>query len=295
MKKIDVHVHCIGWKNPISGSENCAPTPDELRISYKELNVEKGILLPEVNPECMYMLQSNEEAEFLSNNNKDLLYWCCNIDPRMGDNSSKTDFSNYLNLCKKRGAVGVGEICVNMWADDPLMENLFYHCAESDMPVIIHIGHKQYDCYGIIDDLGLPRLEKILKKYPKLKILGHSQCFWSEISDDVTVDNRYTNPQGKANGGRIVELMRECPNLYCDLSANSGYNAMTRDPDFTYRFFEEFSDRIMYGSDICRPFQERPLSAWLDESYEKGYLSEKNYGKICRENAIRIFKLNEDF
>ena len=34
----------------------------------------------------------------------------------------------------------------------------------------IHMASKRYGCYGVIDDLGLPRLEKMLKKYPRLKI-----------------------------------------------------------------------------------------------------------------------------
>ena len=134
----------------------------------------------------------------------------------------------------------------------------------------------------------------MLKKYPKLKILGHSHCFWSEISSDVTNETRHTSPKGKVNGGRIVELMREYPNLYCDMSANSGFNAMTRDPDFTYKFFEEFSDRLMYGTDICTAKWNNPFGDWLDESYEKGFIKEDIYRKICRENAIKLFKLKEE-
>lgn len=36
-----------------------------------------------------------------------------------------------------------------------------------------------------------------------------------------------------------------------ELSAGSGMTAMTRDPEHAVRFFEEFSDRILYGCDIC--------------------------------------------
>lgn len=38
--------------------------------------------------------------------------------------------------------------------------------------------------YGVCDYAGLPLLEQTLKHFPKLKILGHSQLFWLEISSD---------------------------------------------------------------------------------------------------------------
>jgi len=159
------------------------------------------------------------------------------------------------------------------------------------MPVIIHIAPKQGDYYGIVDDLGLPRIEKLLKKYPNLKLIGHSQCFWSEIDKNVTNENKSGYPGGKVKAGRIVELMREYSNLYCDLSAGSGYNALSRDPEFAYRFIEEFSDRLMFGTDICSPSNVMLLSGWLDQAFADGYISESNYNKISRENAIRILKL----
>ena len=107
----------------------------------------------------------------------------------MGENSPTTDFSYFLEAYKKARGSWVGEITANLYADDPLMDNLFYHCGECDMPVIIHIAPHKYGCYGIIDELGLPRIEKCLKS-SKLKIIGHSQCFWSEIDSKVSSENR---------------------------------------------------------------------------------------------------------
>lgn len=293
MDKIDVHIHTSMWQNTFIQFDAILASPEEIRAIYKRKNIDKGFIMPLISPEFRFSVQTNEEMEYIANNNSDIFYWCCNVDPRMGDNDAKTDLSKILNYYKERGAIGVGEVTANLYADDPLMENLFYHCGECDMPVTIHVAEKKYGCYGIIDDLGLPRLEKILKKYPKTKILGHSHCFWSEISDNVTEENRMECVQGKSTGGRIVELMREYPNLYCDLSANSARNAMMRDPDFTYRFFEEFSDRLMYGTDICTAEWNNPFGDWLDEGFAKGLISEENYKKICRENAIKLFRLKE--
>ena len=293
-KKIDVHIHTSMWENAQIQPHVVLANTGQIREIYKRKNIEKGFLLPLISPEYRFCVQTNEEMEYIAKNNADVFYWFCNVDPRMCENNSKSDLSYMLEHYKKRGAIGVGEVTANLYADDPLMENLFYHCGEMDMPVTIHIAQYKYNSYGIIDELGLPRLEKILKKYPKVKILGHSQCFWSEISADVDETTRNRYPKGKVKEGRIVELMRNYPNLYCDVSAGSGCNAMTRDPDFAYGFIEEFSDRLMYGTDVCTAKWDNNFAEWLDESFENGNICEENYRKICRENAIKLFKLMEE-
>jgi len=168
---------------------------------------------------------------------------------------------------------------------------MLYHANACRMPVIIHLApdSSKYGYYGIRDELGLDGLEKTLKKYPDLKIFGHSQMFWAHMSGDITEDKLGGYPTGKVTSdGRIAELMREYPNLYGDMSAGSGGNAFMRDPDYAYRFIEEFADRLMFGTDICAPHNFFPLSGWLDESLMNGCISQENYIKICRGNAERL-------
>ena len=132
----------------------------------------------------------------------------------------------------------------------------------------------------------------MLKKHPKLKIFGHSQCFWSEIGKN-TEETRGTYPKGKVEGGRLPELLRNYENLYCDLSAGSGSNALTRDREHAARFIEEFSDRILYGCDICAKVNTFPFDfdAFLTSMRESGEISEENYRKIVRENAVKLLSL----
>lgn len=291
MKKIDVHAHTTMWGENLPTFNTTLITPEQLQKRYEELNIEKGFILPLLSPESRSFVQSNEEMEYIASKYADTFFYFCNIDPRMCGNTDKSDLSKLLNYYKEKGAKGVGEVTANIYIDDPFMDNLFYHCQECDMPVTIHMAPEKYGYYGVIDDLGLGRLEKILKKYPKLKILGHSQCFWSEIGSDTTEENRNGYPKEKVSEGAVIRIMRECPNLYCDLSAGSGYNALSRDEDFAYKFIEEFGDRLLYGTDFYMPNQQILLADWLDKSYEKGYITEENYKKICRENAIKIFGL----
>ena len=39
------------------------------------------------------------------------------------------------------------------------------------------------------------------------------------------------------------------PNLFGDMSANSGNNAMSRDPEFTADFLKRHQDKLFFGSD----------------------------------------------
>ena len=50
-------------------------------------------------------------------------------------------------------------------------------------------------------------------------------------------------------GGQLVRLLRSYPNLWCDLSARSGWNALNRDHRFAREFLQEFQDRILYARD----------------------------------------------
>ena len=150
----------------------------------------------------------------------------------------------------------------------------------------------KYGHYGIQDSLGLPRLERMLKKHPKLKILGHSMMFWSGISGDVTRENMNGYPSGKVTpGGPLVRLMREYEFLYGDMSAGSGGNAIMRDTEFGCKFIEEFQDKLFFGTDICSPKNDMRLSFWLDDVAEKGLISETAYRKVCRLNALKLLGL----
>ena len=296
IKKIDVHAHCAAWPEyepayPDNGTKKLS-VPEIFEKFYKRLNVERAVLLPGTSPEGSLSSIPSSINKFLADSYPDKLFWFCNVDPRQLSNSPDANLGYLLEFYKSIGAKGVGELTCNLYADDPLIDNLFEYCAELDLPVTVHIAPALGSYYGIVDDLGLPRLEKMLKKHPKLKIFGHSQPFWSEIGRN-TAETRNTYPTGKVEGGRLPELLREYPNLYCDLSAGSGANALMRDREHAARFIEEFSDRIMYGCDICSPLNTFPFAfdEFLTDMRAKGEISEANYKKLVRENAIRILDL----
>ncbi len=296
IKKIDVHAHALAFPQyaPHTGNGAKMVSPEEVLRFYDDLNIEKGLLLPLISPESLYETITPADCRYITEKYPQRFDWACNVDPRAINNTPTSNLSILLQQYKEMGAKAMGELTANLYIDDPKTDNLLYHCAEVDLPVIIHIAPGFDGYYGIVDDLHLPRLEKMLKKHPKLKIIGHSQCFWSEISADTTDENRGKYPTGKVTDGTIARLMREYPNLYAETSADSGATALMRDVEYTARFFEEFSDRIMFGCDICRTTNQHPykLDAFLDKMLEDGMLSKENYKKIVRDNAIRILELD---
>jgi predicted TIM-barrel fold metal-dependent hydrolase len=159
------------------------------------------------------------------------------------------------------------------------------------MPLTFHIGPTLGGCYGLVDEIGLKRLEKELAKFKNLVFLGHSQAFWAEIGTNVDEISRCGYPTGKVVPGRVVELFRKYENLYGDLSAGSGFNALSRDPEFGYDFIEEFQDRLLFGTDICAPENNMKLSFWLDDAVAGGKISQKAYRKVSRENAEKLLGL----
>ena len=295
IKKIDIHAHAIMFREffPAHRGSTAFVSPEMVLDFYDKLNIEKGILLALVSPEAQMAPFTSEAGKYISTLYPDRFDWACCVDPRALDNTDDCDLGYLLSHYKALGAKGMGELTAQLYADDPKMDNLFGYCAELDLPVTIHIAPQFGGYYGIVDELGLPRIEKMLKRHPKLKLVGHSQCFWSEISADVTEETRGQYPTGKVIPGRIVELMRSYDNLYCDFSAGSGANALMRDPEFAAKFIEEFSDRLMYACDICHPHNTHPFifNEFLDNMVETGMISPENYAKFVRENAVRVYGL----
>lgn len=301
MKKIDIHVHSRIYlseeeeKNAIYRpiqDKLTYPAPEEIAILYEKLGIEKGVLMVTIAPEGAHYTFNNLEAMRIVRKYPDRFYWFCGIDPRCWTNSADTDLSHFINHYKKHGAKGIGEVTAKLPFSDERMQNLFRHAEMYDMPVLIHIGTDDSP-YGIYDVKGLKQLEETLTRFPKLTIIGHSQPFWAEIGADSEECDRFGYPSGPVKkAGRLVELMRKYDNLHADLSANSGYNAITRDPDFGYEFLEEFQDRIYYGTGICSKREEKSfkLAQFLEQGVEKNKLSDRAYRKICRTNALRLLE-----
>jgi predicted TIM-barrel fold metal-dependent hydrolase len=85
--------------------------------------------------------------------------------------------------------------------------------------------------------------------------------------------------------------MRENVNLWGDLSAGSGYNAISRAPDFGCAFLEEFQDRLLFGTDFCWPNQEAEIVPYFHRLRDGRRISPEAWEKITWKNANRLLNL----
>lgn len=286
MKKIDLHLHLTKFQIPKIGKMNL--TSGKNMIPHlEELGIEKGVLMS--SGEKGMPFGTNAQNRAICEKYPDRYAWMCNLSPK----NPETVFDRLAEY-KAQGAIGVGELTINRKLDDPFLQAVFAAAEKLELPVTIHMSPEVGYSYGVVDDPGLPLLEEVLKKYPRLMILGHSQTFWIEMSAGAPKDKEGRNSWGQGKivpGGRVPELFAKYSNLYGDLSANSGGNAIMRDPEFGLDFLETYADRLFFATDMVNKDMVFPLGAWLDEQVKSGALSESAYEKIVRGNAQRIFGL----
>lgn len=292
---IDIHMHAM--RSPMTVSRwSGAPEftlPEQLLARFDATGVEKAILLPLVSPEARLGIQTTEEILGICRQWPDRFVPFCNIDPRMVTNAPDAPLNELLDVYKAAGCKGIGEVTCNLAFNDPLVENLFKHVEAAGLPLTFHISPTLGGNYGLYDEPGLPQLEGALRKFPNLTFLGHSQAFWCEIGPLADVKDRWGYPKGPVSRpGRVVELMRKYPNLLGDLSAGSGFNAVSRDETFGLALLEEFQDRLFFGTDITSPTTDGPLRDYLLKIRQEGKLPEKIFQKIARENAVCLLQCN---
>ena len=289
---IDIHVHVVRTPGPPRGGQPAFATPSQLLARYDAVGIERAVMLPLVNPECTYMTQSNEDILEIAGQHPDRLMPFCNIDPRAMSYSADAPLGEMLSHYRDRGCKGIGEVCANLPFLDPLVQNLFKHVEEIGFPLTFHVAAQMGNIYGLYDDPGLPQLERSLQRFPKLRFLAHSQSFWAEMAALQTPADRYGYPRYPVTEeGVVPKLFRRYPNLYGDLSAGSGHNALARDPEHAVRFLNEFQDRLLFGTDICAPSTPTPLVDFLLGLRDSGKISEAVFQKVARENAIKLLGL----
>jgi predicted TIM-barrel fold metal-dependent hydrolase len=171
-------------------------------------------------------------------------------DPRRADAVDKlrSAVSTYgVKIC--------GELKVRMMYDNPDALRLFRYCGETGLPVTVHIDYEldtgvKYPRPSWWYGGGIEALERAVIACPETIFLGHAPGFWAHISADGN-HSRTLYPEGPViEGGKLITMMERYPNLYCDMSAGSGCNAMKRDPAFAKRFLIQYQDRILYGRDF---------------------------------------------
>ena len=191
------------------------------------------------------------------------------------------------------GCQGIGEQKEHLPLNDKRVESVIALCDELNWPITIHF---QDGKSGFNQGLAT-HLETYLKRYQRVRIIGHAQTWWANISADVPAPDKTLYPKGPVKpGGLLDKLMSDYPNLYADMSAGSGYGALTRDEEFTAGFFERHPHQILFGSDCpCRDgagenFKGRCYSTQLQRLLRKLIPDADRLDAAFYGNAMRAWK-----
>ena len=150
---------------------------------------------------------------------------------------AKSVLERYLKL----GACGIGEQKFPVECDSPAIELVAQIARHYHVPVLLHFQHNKYNTNYL-------RFHRILEKYPDVNFIGHAQTFWGNIDKNHVQEVLY--PKGAVSpGGYTDRLLRDYKNMYGDLSAGSGLNALQRDEEHARAFLLRHRRKLMYGSD----------------------------------------------
>jgi predicted TIM-barrel fold metal-dependent hydrolase len=186
----------------------------------------------------------------------------------------------------RRGAVLIGEQKFGVECDSLHMQAIYRIAEAHGVPVLLHFQFNRFN-------LGFERFHRMLDKFPNVRFIGHAQTWWANI-DGNHRDQSVLYPKGPvAAGGLTDRYLADYENLYADLSAGSGLNALTRDPSFAQAFVTRHQDRLLFGTDCsdhdghgakCQGAQTlaaiRRLSVTRDVER-----------KLLYENARRLFRV----
>lgn len=188
------------------------------------------------------------------------------------------------------GCRGVGEQKEHLPLNDRRVEAVIALCDELSWPITLHF---QDGKNGFNQGLA-EHLEPYLKRYKRVRIIGHAQTWWANLSAEVPPPETTLYPKGPIRrGGLIDRLLGDYPNLYADLSAGSGYNALTRDEEFTAGFLARHQKKILFGSDCpCTDgrggnFREGCYSTRLQQFLRRMIRDEQALRDVFQENALR--------
>lgn len=201
-------------------------------------------------------------------------------DPRTADAIDKLDFAISMYDVKV-----YGELKLRMMYDNPDAIRMFRFCGEKGLPVIMHYDYElregnKYPRPNYWYGGGIEAFERVLIACPNTIFLGHAPGFWSHISgDDLYKTESY--PKGKVMpGGKIPYLLEKYPNLYCDMSAGSGCNALSRDLEFGREFIIKYQDRILYSRDYFDNIHQEMIEKYNFSNEVKEKLYYKNAQKL---------------
>jgi predicted TIM-barrel fold metal-dependent hydrolase len=235
---IDIHQHL-----------NYTGRPDAVLLAHQRaMGITMTVLLPSGRPvdraSTNHGASNGLEAEALGNEacwrfaqaHAREYRFAANEVPDLDD--TRAEIEKYLG----RGALMIAEQKFGVACDSPEMQRVYQIARDRRVPVLMHWQFERFN-------LGFERFHRMLEKYPRVNFIGHAQTWWANI-DKNHADQKVLYPKGPVTPGGLTDrYLADYPNMFGDLSAGSGLNALTRDEEFTRGFLERHQSKLLYGSD----------------------------------------------
>jgi predicted TIM-barrel fold metal-dependent hydrolase len=279
---IDIHQH-LGYSG----------RPDDVLLAHQRaIGASTTILLPAgrpaTGPSTHGGLANGLQAQALGNGacyqfvraHRDAFLYGANDVPDL--EGAAREIEGYL----KRGAVVIAEQKFGVECDSPEMQRIYALARAYNVPVLMHWQFQMYN-------YGFERFHKMLEKFPRVNFLGHAQTWWANINRNQT-DQTVLYPKGRVTPGGLTDrYLSDYPNMYGDLSAGSGLNALTRDEDFTRDFLTRHRDKLLFGSDCNDRDGGGPdcLGARIIAAIRRLAPTPQIERKLLYENAKVLFRL----
>ena len=267
---IDIHQHV----------DYTGRTDEEMFAHQRKMGVTHTILLPAGR---FYNLEAgvsgNDRAQEVARQRPGEYFFFANEVPYL------SDARDVIVAGLKAGGLGIGEQKFMLDADSRALVRIAEIAAEFDVPVLLHFQFNRYNT-------AFERFHLILEKFPKVNFIGHAQTWWANV--DAKADQAVLYPKGPITpGGLTDQWLKDYPNLFCDMSAGSGLNALQRDEAFTRSFLDRHQDKLLYGSDCNDKVGEgeKCSGAGMLATIRRFAPNKAAERKILFENAKRVLKL----
>jgi len=234
---VDVHTHLGGVKS--GGKCLCGwvyVSADDLLCYMDACGISKAIVLPiEKVPNISEDLLLTEDILKACEVDGTRLIPFCTVDPNAEDIEKK------IAMHFEKGCRGFGEHRVGLPVDHALNMRIYTTCERLGIPILLELADEY--------NYGFESFTKVVSMFPRLTFIAHGPAWWREISGDPDRTKVYPTGPVKA-GGLVEEILSEKENVYADISATSGYNALSRDPAFSRDFLVRLNGKLIFGTDF---------------------------------------------
>jgi predicted TIM-barrel fold metal-dependent hydrolase len=267
---IDIHQH----------TDYVGRTDEQLLAHQRTMGVTHTVLLPAGR---FYQLEAgasgNDRVQEVARLHPGEYFFFANEVPYL------SDARDVIVAGLQAGAHGIGEQKFMVDADSRAVAIMAEIAAEFAVPVLLHFQFGKYNT-------SFERFHTILEKYPEVNFIGHAQTWWANI--DAQADQAVLYPKGPVTPGGITDrLLRDYPNMFGDMSAGSGLNALLRDEEHARGFLARHQDKLLYGSDCSDAVGagEKCSGSQMLATIRRLAPDKTAERKILFENAKRVLKL----